>query len=105
MRTLNIHSNYIHDLNELRKLTPIKTLKSLTVHGNPLDLIPNFRLYIIGLLPQLQKLDTVLISKKERDNAHVFINKFNHTKFPKVNPKEITKPPEPIQNKQNDQTE
>jgi len=70
-----------------------------------LDLIPSFRLYIIGLLPQLQKLDTVLISKKERDNAHVFVNGFNHTKFPKVNPKEITKPPEPVQNKQNDQVE
>jgi len=77
----------------------------LTVHGNPLDLIPSFRLYIIGLLPQLQKLDTVLISKKERDNAHVFVNTFNHTKFPKVDPKEIVKPPELVQNKQNDQSE
>jgi len=105
LRTLNIHCNYIHDLSELRKIQPIKTLKSLTVHGNPLDLIPSFRLYIIGLLPQLQKLDTVLISKKEKDNAHVFVNTFNHTKFPKVDPKEIQKPPELVQNKQNDQSE
>lgn len=105
LRTLNIHCNYIHDLNELKKLQPIKSLKGLTIHGNPLDLIPSFRLYIIGLLPQLQKLDTVLISKKEKDNANVFINAFNHKKFPKLNPKEIAKPPEPVQKSQNDQTE
>ena len=57
------------------------------------------------MLPTLQKLDTVLISKKERDNAHVFIDAFNHKKLPKLNPKEIAKPPEPVQTKQNEQVE
>lgn len=105
LRTLNLHCNYIHDLGELLKLQSIKKLKALTIHGNPLDLIPSFRLYIIGMLPTLQKLDTVLISKKERDNANVFIEAFNHKKLPKLNPKEITKPPEPVQTKQSEQAE
>jgi len=105
LRTLNIHCNYIHDLKELEVLQPLQNLKALTVHGNPVDLIPSFRLYIIGILPQLQKLDTVLITKKEKDNAHVLRDTFNLKKYPKLNPKEITKPPEPVQKSQNDQTE
>jgi hypothetical protein len=52
------------------------------VHGNPFDAIPNFRLYIIGLLPTLKKLDSVLISKKELDNANVWRNTFRMIKPP-----------------------
>lgn len=63
----------------------------MTIHGNPIEKIPNFRLYIIGILPSLQKLDTVLITKKEKDNANVWINCFLNTKFPEV--KDPEKPP------------
>ncbi len=90
-------------MSELVKLTPITTLRTLTIHGNPIDTIPGFRLYIIGLLPNLQKLDTVLISKKERDNSNVWINSFGHVKFPKV--KNITLPPEKEKPKQSEQNE
>jgi len=103
LRTLNLHCNYINDLSEIAKLSPITTLKTLSIHGNAIDTIPSFRLYIIGILPQLQKLDTVLITKKERDNAIVWKGAFGHNKFPKV--KNPTFPPEkekPKQAEQND---
>jgi Leucine-rich repeat (LRR) protein len=69
VRTLYLHCNYFNNLTELVKLQHLNNLKALTIHGNPIETIPNFRLYIIGILPQLIKLDSVLISKKERDNA------------------------------------
>jgi len=103
LRTLNIHCNYINDLSEIQKLAPCQNLKNLTVHGNAIDTIPSFRLYIIGILPQLQKMDTVLISKKEKDNAIVWRNSFGHTKFPKVkNPISAPDKDKPKQAEQND---
>lgn len=36
----------------------------MTVHGNPLSSVPNFRILTISILPDLKKLDSVLISKK-----------------------------------------
>jgi Leucine-rich repeat (LRR) protein len=59
-------------MNELKKLIGITKLKTLTIHGNPLDQLPNFRIYIIGILPNLKRLDTVLVTYKERDNAQVW---------------------------------
>jgi hypothetical protein len=77
-------------LRELEKLAHLP-LRSLTIHGNPIETIPNFRLYIIALLPSLKRLDSVLISKKERDNANVWINEFRHVKIP-----EVKNPPVPV---------
>ena len=54
----------------------------MTIHGNPLENIPNFRLYLIAILPDLKRLDTVLISKKERDDSNVFLIKFGFKNKP-----------------------
>ena len=43
------------------------------IHGNPIVRIPNFRYYFIEIFPNLKKLDTVLITNKERDNSNVWI--------------------------------
>jgi hypothetical protein len=71
-------------------LSVLPELRILTVHGNPIDTIENFRLYIIGMLPNLKKLDSVLISKKELDNTHVWKNYFCMVNPPA--PKIITRP-------------
>lgn len=63
----------------------------MTIHGNPLAGVPNFRILAISILPELKKLDSVLISKKERDNA-VFIRsqtkKYPQPKNPVLPPQE-----------------
>lgn len=79
-------------MKEIVKLESIPLLRSLTIHGNPIENIPNFRLYIIALLSNLKKIDTVLVSKKERDNANVWINQFRNVNFPIV--KDAQGPPE-----------
>ncbi|CAD8099372.1 unnamed protein product [Paramecium sonneborni] len=70
LKALYLHANKLKDIMEFDRLQCLIELRTLTVHGNPFDAIPNFRLYIIGLLPTIKKLDSVLISKKELDNAN-----------------------------------
>jgi len=71
------------------------SLRSLTIHGNPVETIDNFRLFVIGFLPHLKKLDTVLVSKKERDNSKVWLNEFGKKKMIKnLVAKNPRKPPE-----------
>lgn len=76
-------------------------LRSLTIHGNPIDTIPNFRLYIIAILKNLKKLDTVLITKKERDNSKFFTNLPKNAALPEV--KNPSKPPDINPPQTNDQ--
>ena len=77
LKSLYLHCNYIKDMNELCSLSQ-NQIKSLTIHGNPIENIPNFRLFIISILPKLRRIDTVLISKKEIDDSYVFLVKLNH---------------------------
>lgn len=80
LKALYLHCNYLYSFEELIKLSHLKELKNFTIHGNSLTAVGNFRLLVISILPQLKKLDSVLISKKERDNA-VFIRS-QTKKFP-----------------------
>lgn len=89
LKTLYLHCNFIIDLTELEKLKVVPQLKALNIHGNPFAAVPNFRILAISILPELKKLDSVLISKKERDNA-VFIRS-QTKKYPL--PKSPAKPP------------
>ena len=79
-------------MKEIVKLQSIPLLRSFTIHGNPIENITNFRLYIIGYLINLKKIDTVLVSKKERDNANVWIHKFRNVSLPFV--KDAQGPPD-----------
>lgn len=69
LKTLYLHCNYLYSFDELLKISALKELKNFTIHGNSITAVSNFRLLVISILPQLKKLDSVLISKKERDNA------------------------------------
>ncbi len=80
LKTLYLHCNYLASFDELTKLDVLKELKNFTIHGNSIAAVNNFRLLVISILPQLKKLDSVLISKKERDNA-IFIRS-QTKKFP-----------------------
>lgn len=100
LKSLYLHRNYIFDLKELENLNHLTQLMSLTIHGNPVDRIPHFRyflltrLIILSILPTLKKLDTVLYSKKERDNAQ-YVPKMIATKdFMKCKPTDMVHPPE-----------
>jgi hypothetical protein len=90
LKTLYIHCNFLLDLAELEKLKQLAKLKTINIHGNPFAAVPNFRILAISILPDLKKMDSVLISKKERDNA-IFIRS-QTKKYPL--PKNPAKPPQ-----------
>lgn len=64
LRTLYLHCNFLYDLNDFTQLSNHKQLKTMMIHGNPLTETPNFRSYLISILPNLKKIDSVLVSKK-----------------------------------------
>ena len=91
LKTLYLHCNFIADIGQLQVLQHLQELKTMTIHGNPLSAIPNFRILAISIVGELKKLDSVLISKKERDNA-IFIRsqtkKYPQPKNPMLPPHE-----------------
>lgn len=82
LKTLYLQGNYINDLQELQLLQELPKLRNLSVHSNPLAYIKDFRLFIIALLPELRKIDTVLVSHKERDNAFFLTSVYRQKRLP-----------------------
>ena len=99
LKTLYLHCNFIADLGELEKLRHLQEIRTMTIHGNPLASVPNFRILSISILPQLKKMDSVLVSKKERDNAAFIKSQTKKYPLPK-NPK--TPPPEKKEEEEED---
>mmetsp|Transcript_11106 Transcript_11106/g.21757 ORF Transcript_11106/g.21757 Transcript_11106/m.21757 type:complete len:293 (+) Transcript_11106:1271-2149(+) len=81
--SLYLHANYISDLREIKKLKGAP-LRSLTLYGNSIEQLRGYRLYVIGVLPQLKNLDSSLITKLERDNSVVMTETFGRRRLPYV---------------------
>ncbi|XP_022205589.2 leucine-rich repeat-containing protein 51 [Nilaparvata lugens] len=67
LRILYLHGNRIKDIKMVAfMLGVISTLRTLTLHGNPIDATPYYRNYILKTIPQLMSLDFVMITMSER---------------------------------------
>lgn len=53
LKILYFHGNCLNDLNEVYKLRPLKELRTVTFHGNPIANHPNYRSYVVSVLPQV----------------------------------------------------
>lgn len=100
LKTLQLHGNFIADLEEVRKLQDLEHLMSLSLNGNPIEEIKGYRLYVLGLLYQkhetLKKLDTVIVSNTEFDNVLVWnerLFKGMGAKLRKLRPANAKQPP------------
>ncbi|XP_020379800.1 leucine rich repeat containing 51 isoform X1 [Rhincodon typus] len=71
LQILNLHGNQISELYEVDKLASLPHLRSLTLHGNPLELVKGYRSYVVGTVPQLKSLDYSTITKQDRSTATV----------------------------------
>ena len=69
LRELYLRRNLISNLNEIKYLTDCQNLSVLWLSENPICKNPNYRAIVICVLPQLQKLDDIAITDKERDIA------------------------------------
>ena len=100
LKTLQLQGNYICDLEEVKKLSNMTTLQSLTLNGNPIEEIKGYRLYVLGIMfskaETLRKLDSVIISNNEFDNVIVWNERLYSgmkEKFRKLRPSDPKKPP------------
>ncbi|KAM4045158.1 leucine-rich repeat-containing protein 51 isoform 1-T2 [Anomaloglossus baeobatrachus] len=72
LSVLNLHGNSISNLSEVDKLAALPSLKSLTLHGNPIETERGYRSYILSLLPNLKTLDFSAVTKQDRVTADVW---------------------------------
>jgi Leucine-rich repeat (LRR) protein len=65
---LYLHGNEICDIKCILKLRDLRNLRTLTLHGNPIERMPSYRRYVIAILPQISNLDfsSVIDTEKKR---------------------------------------
>merc|ERR1712060_322681 len=95
LKTLYLHGNYISDL------------QSLTLFGNYIETIPNYRLWVLGVMytynENLRRLDQVLVTNREFDKVLVWkenIFKSKSKRLKKLEPTVSKKPPAPPKNEE-----
>ncbi|KAB0791140.1 hypothetical protein PPYR_02988 [Photinus pyralis] len=60
------HGNLIKNVDEVFRLRPLRQLRTVTFHGNPISETRDYRHYVITYLPQVQNLDFSPITILER---------------------------------------
>ena len=98
LRELYLRNNMITDLNEIKYLMDCDNLKILWLSENPICDNPNYRNIVISALPQLVKLDDIMITEEERINAEKGIS--NALPQNKKN-NDYDEPPDDYQNNNN----
>ena len=64
-----LHGNNITKLKDLRFLKALPNLRKLTIHGNPVENVKQYRMTVIAALPNLKQLDFTPITSNDRDLA------------------------------------
>ncbi|CAF0826712.1 unnamed protein product [Adineta steineri] len=73
LKCFYFHKNMLSDMTEVQKLAPLKQLKYLTLHGNPIEItVPYLRSYILALLPGLRSLNCTPVTKGDRKISEVW---------------------------------
>lgn len=80
---LYLHGNNIGRIAEVDKLSSLSRLKSLALHGNPIEVTPGYRHYVLSRLPQLQTFDFGGITKADRATAETWTKMIGPKQKPK----------------------
>ncbi|XP_065058241.1 leucine-rich repeat-containing protein 51-like [Rhopilema esculentum] len=73
LKVLYLHGNAIDKISELDKLANLKYLKTLTLHGNPIEEdVSGYRQYVLSKLPQLKTFDFSAVTKQDRASAQTW---------------------------------
>ena len=73
LRELFLRNNLIENLSEINYLKVCTKLKILWLGENPCCKLEDYRLKVIGTLPNLNKLDNVIITETEREQSQKFL--------------------------------
>lgn len=66
LQILYLHGNQISDIAQIDQLTPLTTLRKLTLHGNPIVNVKGYRYLVLSKLPHLQSLDFSSVTKADK---------------------------------------
>uniref|UniRef100_A0A8C9DLC5 Transmembrane O-methyltransferase n=1 Tax=Prolemur simus TaxID=1328070 RepID=A0A8C9DLC5_PROSS len=72
LSVIYLHGNSIHRLGEVNKLAVLPRLRSLTLHGNPMEEEKGYRHYVLCTLPRITTLDFSGVTKADRTTAEVW---------------------------------
>jgi len=74
LKSLYLHGNQITDIKQILKLRELPLLKSLAMHGNAIEESKNppYRMFVIGALPALHRLDFCTITPQDREEADLW---------------------------------
>ena len=84
---LYLHGNNIYTISNVDKLASLSKLKTLTLHGNPVESSPGYRCYVVTTLPQLKTFDFSCITKDERATSATWIKMNGKRTKPRRKPK------------------
>jgi Leucine-rich repeat (LRR) protein len=70
MKVLYLHANAIASITEVDKLSKLKYLRNLTLHGNPMESQKNYKLEVVTRIPNLRHLDFSGITNEDRVRFH-----------------------------------
>ncbi|KAJ3026067.1 UNVERIFIED_CONTAM: Leucine-rich repeat-containing protein 51 [Siphonaria sp. JEL0065] len=74
LSTLYLHANEISALPEIDKLTALTRLRTLTLHGNPVENCKGYRQYTVSRLSSLKHLDFCAITKQDKAIAKAYLD-------------------------------
>lgn len=86
---LYLHRNNIEDVVEVYKLRKLPKLKTLTLSNNPLCDVEHYRSTIIHLLPDIRKLDNVVVVRSERDSKKTPLSRVIRVRLSHAYPEEF----------------
>ncbi|XP_076969838.1 leucine-rich repeat-containing protein 51 isoform X1 [Tamandua tetradactyla] len=72
LSVLYLHGNSIQRLGEVDKLAILPRLRSLTLHGNPVEEEKGYRQYVLCTLPHITTFDFSGVTKADRTTAEVW---------------------------------
>ena len=77
---LYLHGNGIEKISDIDKLSSLKNLRTLTLHGNQIEEdVEGYRQYVVSKLPQLKNFDFSAVTKQDRAVAQTW-NEMNKSK-------------------------
>eukprot|EP00730_Choanoeca_flexa_P020156 TRINITY_DN9855_c0_g1_i3.p1 TRINITY_DN9855_c0_g1~~TRINITY_DN9855_c0_g1_i3.p1 ORF type:complete len:212 (+),score=29.13 TRINITY_DN9855_c0_g1_i3:74-709(+) len=69
---LYLHGNSIANIKQVQRLSKMSTLRSLSLHGNPVEMVDGYRNYTIAVVPSLKKLDFTTVTPSERERSETW---------------------------------
>lgn len=76
LTTIYLHANRIKKMSEVRKLSTLPSLKSLSLYGNPVEEHKHYRNYILFMCPGLTQFDSSPVTRADRERVDVWSNTF-----------------------------